>query len=147
MQGRSLNRDPKLYHKHFQILQDLGTKAYLQPLSTNENWSSWSLWSENASRPPTSSLPFQQPVNLHSTTLELQGIREKTFGLLASDPDPRARDQYLQQLLNSTVEGTPQIQFMLNIGRSTAVAYQHLLEKFLHLLTNLVLMHASRHIP
>ena len=41
-------QDPKLYHKHSQILQDLGTKAYLQPLSNNENWSSWNLWSENA---------------------------------------------------------------------------------------------------
>ena len=32
------------------------------------------------------------------------------------------------------------MQFMLDISRSTAVAYQHLLEKFLHLLTNLVLI-------
>ena len=66
--------------------------------------------------------------------------REKTFGLLASDPDPNNRDQFLHQLLNSTVEDTPQMQFMLDISRSTAVAYQHLLEKFLHLLTNLVLI-------
>ena len=66
--------------------------------------------------------------------------REKTFGLLASDPDPNNRDQFLHQLLTSTVEDTPQMQFMLDISRSTAVAYQHLLEKFLHLLTNLVLI-------
>ena len=32
------------------------------------------------------------------------------------------------------------MQFMLDISRSTAVAYQHLLEKFLRLLTNLVLI-------
>ena len=66
--------------------------------------------------------------------------REKTFGLVASVPDPNNRDQFLQQLLNSTIEDTPQMQFMLDISRSTAVAYQHLLEKFLHLLTNLVLI-------
>ena len=66
--------------------------------------------------------------------------REKTFTLLASEPDPNNRDQFLQQLLNSTIEDTPQMQFMLDISRSTAVAYQHLLEKFLHLLTNLVLI-------
>ena len=66
--------------------------------------------------------------------------RERTFGLLASEPDPRTRDQHLQQLLNTTIEDTPQMQFMLDISRSTAVAYQHLLEKFLHILTNLVLI-------
>ena len=66
--------------------------------------------------------------------------REKTFTLLASEPDPNNRDQFLLQLLNSTIEDTPQMQFMLDISRSTAVAYQHLLEKFLHLLTNLVLI-------
>ena len=66
--------------------------------------------------------------------------REKIFGLLASEPDPRTRDQHLQQLLNTTIEDTPQMEFMLDISRSTAVAYQHLLEKFLHILTNLVLM-------
>ena len=32
------------------------------------------------------------------------------------------------------------MQFMLHIIRSATVAYQHLLEKFLHLLINLVLM-------
>ena len=32
------------------------------------------------------------------------------------------------------------MQFMLDISRSTVVAYQHLLEKFLHLSTNLVLI-------
>ena len=32
------------------------------------------------------------------------------------------------------------MQFMLDINKSTAVACQHLLEKFLHLLTNLVLI-------
>ena len=56
--------------------------------------------------------------------------REKTFGLLASDPDPRARDQYLQQL-NSTPEDTSQMQFMLDISRIVAVV---------HRLTNLVLI-------
>ena len=64
--------------------------------------------------------------------------REKIFRLLAAEPDPRARDQFLQQLLNSTLEDTSQMQFMVDISRSVAVAYQHLLEKFLHLLTNLV---------
>ena len=64
--------------------------------------------------------------------------RERTFDL-ASDPDPRTRDQYLQQLLNSTLEDTSQMQFMLDISRSVAVTYQNLLEKFLNLLTNLVL--------
>ena len=66
--------------------------------------------------------------------------REKTFTLLASEPDPNNRDQFLQQLLNSTLEDTPQMQFMIDISRSTAVAYQHLLEKFFHFLTNLVLI-------
>ena len=32
--------------------------------------------------------------------------REKTFRLLAAESDPRARDQFLQQLLNSTLEDT-----------------------------------------
>ena len=73
--------------------------------------------------------------NLHSA----RDQRERT-GLLASDPDLRARDQYLQQILNSALEDTSQMQFMLEISRSVAVAYQHLLEKFLHLFTNLVLL-------
>ena len=51
-----------------------------------------------------------------------------------------AKDQYLQHLLNFTVEDIPQIQFMLDIRRCIAVACQYLLEKFLHLLTNLALM-------
>ena len=78
-----------------------------------------------------------------STLNNLRAARdqsEKTFTLLASEPDPNNRDQFLQQLLNSTIEDTRQMQFMLDISRSTAVAYQHLLEKFLHLLTNLVLI-------
>ena len=78
-----------------------------------------------------------------STVNNLRAARdqkEKTFGLLALEPDPTSRDQLLQQFLNSTIEDTPQMQFMLDISRSTAVLYQHLLEKFLHLLTNLVLI-------
>ena len=72
--------------------------------------------------------------------------REKTFKLFAAEPDPRARDQFLHQLLNSTLEDTSQMQFMLDISRSVAVAYQHLLEKFLHLLTNLVFIHRDTYL-
>ena len=84
-----------------------------------------------------------------STLNNLRGAkdqREKTFGILAPKSDPSPRDQFLQQLLNSTIEDTPQMQFMLDISRSTAVAYQHLLEKFLHLLTNLVLICWDAHL-
>ena len=65
-------------------------------------------------------------------------IGEETFDLLVSEPDPR--DQFLQQLQNSTLKDAVQMQLMFDISRSIAIAYQHLLEKFLHLLTNQVPM-------
>ena len=62
------------------------------------------------------------------------------MGLLATEPDPRARDQYLQQLLNSTLEDTPWRCSSCSISVQVSLLHINICsKKFLHLLTNLVL--------
>ena len=138
------NNNNPLNNDTLRFLLDLGIKAYLQPLLIKENWSSWNTWSGNALRPPTSSLPF-----LQSTLNNLRAARdqrEKIFGFLASEPDPRTRDQHLQQLLNTTIEDTPQMQFMLEFMQKHSSCVPALTGKVLtH--TNQCSTHTARRIP
>ena len=94
----------------------------------------------DVSRPPTSSLPCLQPVNIHLTISELQGSRGKR----PSDYWPQNQTRQLEISPSNRIP--PPMQFMLDISRSTAVAYQHPLETFLHLLTNLVLIHQDAYL-
>ena len=127
-QGRNLNRDHKLYHKHFSNIARPGYKGLPSASINHQELVKLKLMFRECIT--TSNFLSTLSTASESTLNNLRAARdqrEKTFGLLASEPDPSSRDQYLQQLLNSSLL---QMQFMLDISRSTAVAFQHLLEKF-----------------
>ena len=89
---------------------------------------------EQSSRPPSLKLPLMDDI---AKLLQNQDTIVKPGTSSSSSLDI---GQFVPNPPNRGNCTTPQMQFMLDISRSTAVAYQHLLEKFLHLLTNLVLI-------
>ena len=71
-------------------------------------------------------------------------FRVKPKSLYKGLPFVLTNQRELNQVVNSTLEDTVQMQFMLDI--SVMVAYQHLLEKFIHLLTNVVVVHRNSYL-
>ena len=132
-QGTSSIKDHRLQHNLLLTSPNPDAKACLLHRSTRENWQNWNSLS-GSPLPLQISYPLTLPeVSRHLTISLCKGSKRKDIW------SPSLRPwQETTTFNNPSI--VSQMQFMQDISRSVTVTCQHPLEKFLHLLTSLVLM-------